>query len=44
VKYPHTYSRLNDPMHFFIRPGIKVADLHVTRKCMSLRWNGMVAD
>ena len=43
VTYPHTYHALNDPMHFFIRPGIKVADLHATRKAMNIAWNGMVA-
>ena len=44
VTYPHTYHNINDPMHFFIRRGIKVADLHATRQAMNLKWNGTVAE
>ena len=42
VTFPHTYHALNDPMHFFVRPGIKVADLHATRKAMNIKSNGML--
>jgi hypothetical protein len=40
VDYPHTYHRLSDPMHFFIRPGITVSDLRAVRKHMGINANG----
>lgn len=42
VNYPHTYQRLSDPMHVFVRPGITAADLIATRKALGIGRDGLV--
>ena len=38
-----TYSRLNDPMHVAVAPGISVADLKATQKALRIKDDGTVA-
>ena len=42
VDYPHTYHRINDPMHFFIRPGITPSDLRAVRKALGIQRDGTI--
>ncbi len=44
VDYPHTYHRLSDPMHFFIRPGITVPMLKATSASMQVQPDGTVRE
>lgn len=43
VDYPLTYSRLSDPMHFYVAPGITVADLKAVRARMRINTDGTIA-
>jgi hypothetical protein len=42
VDYPDTYHRINDPMHFFINPGIRVKDLKLVRASLNIALDGTV--
>ena len=44
VDYPHTYHRINDPMHFFIRPGITPRDLRAVRRKLGIALDGTITD
>ncbi len=43
VDYPLTYSRLSDPMHIYVAPGITVTDLKTVRARMRINADGTVA-
>ena len=42
VDYPITYSRLSDPMHFYVAPGITVTDLKAVRARMRINTDGTI--
>jgi hypothetical protein len=42
VDYPLTYSRLSDPMHFHIAPGITVTDLKEVRTRLNINLDGTI--
>lgn len=43
VDYPHTYHQINDPMHFFVRPGITPRDLRAVRRKLGIEVDGSIA-
>lgn len=42
VDYPITYDRMNDPMHFFIAPGVSPADAAEVIKRLGIQSDGTV--